>query len=114
MRCEELQAVLFALAERADLGGFDLVGVNPMLDVRTGVTSYLAAHTMVEFLGRICPSHDGRPERNDESPSGPTNSSLRSMRSKLTLDRGLEQSPIPRFDEEAGRCQPLSAPARST
>ena len=25
-----------------------------MLDVGTGVTSYLAAHTILEFLGRIC------------------------------------------------------------
>jgi hypothetical protein len=25
-----------------------------LLDVGTGITSYLAAHTMVEFLGRIC------------------------------------------------------------
>jgi hypothetical protein len=28
--------------------------VNPILDVGTGVTSYLAAHTIVEFLARIC------------------------------------------------------------
>jgi agmatinase len=28
--------------------------VNPQLDVGTGVTSYLAAHTVIEFLGRIC------------------------------------------------------------
>jgi agmatinase len=34
--------------------GFDLVEVNPMLDVGTGITSYLAAHTILEFLGRIC------------------------------------------------------------
>ena len=54
LRYEELRAALFALAERADVIGFDLVEVNPMLDVGTGVTSYLAAHTMVEFLGRIC------------------------------------------------------------
>ena len=34
--------------------GFDLVEVNPQLDVGTGITSYLAAHTILEFLGRIC------------------------------------------------------------
>jgi agmatinase len=51
---EELRAALFALAERTDVIGFDLVEVNPMLDVGTGVTSYLAAHTIVEFLARIC------------------------------------------------------------
>jgi agmatinase len=54
LRYEELRATLFALAERADVIGFDLVEVNPMLDVGTGVTSYLAAHTIVEFLARIC------------------------------------------------------------
>jgi len=51
---EELRAALFALAEHTDVIGFDLVEVNPMLDVGTGVTSYLAAHTIVEFLARIC------------------------------------------------------------
>ena len=54
MRYEELRAALFALAEHTDVVGFDLVEVNPMLDVGTGITSYLAAHTMVEFLARIC------------------------------------------------------------
>ena len=34
--------------------GLDLVEVNPNLDMRTGITSYLAAHTVLEFLGNIC------------------------------------------------------------
>ena len=54
LRYEELRAALFALAEHTDVIGFDLVEVNPTLDVGTGVTSYLAAHTIVEFLSRIC------------------------------------------------------------
>jgi agmatinase len=49
-----LREVLFGLAEHTEIVGFDLVEVNPMLDVGTGVTSYLAAHTILEFLGRIC------------------------------------------------------------
>ncbi len=49
-----LRDTLTALAERADVVGFDLVEVNPQLDVGTGVTSYLAAHTVIEFLGRVC------------------------------------------------------------
>ena len=49
----ELRDTLVELAKRADIVGFDLVEVNPPLDVGTGVTSYLAAHTMVEFLGHI-------------------------------------------------------------
>jgi agmatinase len=62
---EELRATLFGLAEHTDVIGFDLVEVNPMLDVGTGVTSYLAAHTIVEFLGRICaqPRWTARTER---------------------------------------------------
>jgi agmatinase len=50
----ELRRTLFALAEHAEIVGFDLVEVNPLLDVGTGITSYLAAHTIVELLGRIC------------------------------------------------------------
>jgi agmatinase len=49
-----LREVLFGLAEHTEIVGFDLVEVNPQLDVATNVTSYLAAHTMLEFLGRIC------------------------------------------------------------
>ncbi len=50
----ELRDALRALAERLRIVGFDLVEVNPMLDVGTGITSYLAAHTIVEFLGWLC------------------------------------------------------------
>ena len=54
MSYSELRDSLFALADHTDIIGFDLVEVNPQLDVGTGITSYLAAHTIVEFLGRIC------------------------------------------------------------
>lgn len=53
MTYRELREALDALAEAYEIVGFDLVEVNPLLDVRTGATSYLAAHTMIEFLGRI-------------------------------------------------------------
>jgi agmatinase len=49
----ELRDQLEALAERCEIVGFDLVEVNPQLDIATGATSYLAAHTIVEFLGAI-------------------------------------------------------------
>lgn len=49
----ELRDTLIALAERMEIIGLDLVEVNPPLDVGTGVTSYLAAHTLVEFIGHI-------------------------------------------------------------
>jgi agmatinase len=54
MQYSDLRETLFAIAEHAEVVGFDLVEVNPQLDVGTGVTSYLAAHTIIEFLGRIC------------------------------------------------------------
>jgi len=54
MTYEELRDTLVALCGHAEIAGFDLVEVNPMLDVGTGVTSYLAAHTVIEFLCAIC------------------------------------------------------------
>ncbi|MFQ5934607.1 MAG: arginase family protein [Dehalococcoidia bacterium] len=54
MTYEELRETLIVLAEHTDVVGFDLVEVNPELDVGTGITSYLAAHTILEFLGWIC------------------------------------------------------------
>ena len=50
MRYDELRDTLRAIAERLDVVGLDLVEVNPPLDVGTGITSYLAAHTVLEFL----------------------------------------------------------------
>jgi agmatinase len=54
MSYAELRDTLTALAEHTEIVGFDLVEVNPVLDVGTGITSYLAAHTIIELLGRIC------------------------------------------------------------
>jgi agmatinase len=54
MSYAELRDALQAIAERADVIGFDFVEVNPQLDVGTGVTSYLGVHTVIEFLGHIC------------------------------------------------------------
>ena len=54
MSYAELRDSLFMLAEHMDIVGFDLVEVNPQLDVGTGITSYLGAHTILEFLGHIC------------------------------------------------------------
>jgi agmatinase len=54
MSYKELSSTLASLAEWTEIVGFDLVEVNPQLDVGTQITSYLAAHTIIEFLGRIC------------------------------------------------------------
>ena len=68
----QLRDTLIALTNRARIVGFDLVEVNPQLDVGTGVTSYLAAHTIVEFLGHLCDSAAWKTlrVRPDPSPSG--------------------------------------------
>jgi agmatinase len=50
----DLHNALSALAVSHEIVGMDLVEVNPMTDVGSGVTSYLAAHTIVRFLGVIC------------------------------------------------------------
>ncbi len=54
MNYAQLRDALRAIAERLDVVGFDFVEVNPTLDVGTGATSYLGAHTVIEFLGHIC------------------------------------------------------------
>jgi agmatinase len=52
----ELRDTLIALTEQTRIVGLDFVEVNPMLDVGTGITAYLGAHTIIEFLGHICDS----------------------------------------------------------
>ncbi len=54
MTYAELRDTLDAIAQLTEVIGFDFVEVNPQLDVGTGITAYLGAHVMVEFLGRIC------------------------------------------------------------
>jgi agmatinase len=49
----ELRDTLRALAAHADVVGIDLVEVNPMVDVRSGATAYLAANLLVVLLGAI-------------------------------------------------------------
>lgn len=54
MTYAELRDSLAVLAKHSNIIGFDLVEVNPQLDVGTGITSYMGAHTIIEFLGQIC------------------------------------------------------------
>jgi len=60
MSYAQLRDTLIALTEQARIVGLDLVEVNPVLDVGTGVTAYLGAHTVVEFLGHLCDSEHWR------------------------------------------------------
>lgn len=53
-RYKELRDSLAALASNNEIKGFELVEVNSQLDVGTGITSYIAAQTIIEFLGHIC------------------------------------------------------------
>ena len=57
---EQMEALLDVVASRFNVRGFDLVEVNPQLDVGTGVTSYLAAHTLIGMLGRITAAEASR------------------------------------------------------
>jgi len=59
---EELREALVAIARHAEVVGFDLVEVNPMLDVASENTSLIAAQLIMEFLGRVVehPRYRGR------------------------------------------------------
>jgi len=59
---DELRQALFAIARGREVIGFDLVEVNPMLDVPADNTSQLAAQLIIEFLGRIV-EHPGYRKR---------------------------------------------------
>jgi agmatinase len=50
---DELRSLLFTVAEHSEVVGFDLVEVNPMLDIPSQATSFLGVQTVVEFLSRI-------------------------------------------------------------
>src|SRR5499426_4132419 len=50
---DALRQALFAIARHAEVVGFDLVEVNPMLDVASENTSLIAAQLIMEFLARI-------------------------------------------------------------
>jgi agmatinase len=64
---DELRDNLAALARHADVVGFDLVEVNPMVDVATSLTAFNAVQIIVEFLGHITeqPAYRARHPRRD-------------------------------------------------
>jgi agmatinase len=53
---DELRQLLFGLARTTDVVGFDLVEVNPLVDVASDNTSLLAAQLIIEFLGHVTDS----------------------------------------------------------
>lgn len=50
----ELRDTLSKIAARNPILGYEIVEVSPQLDVGTGITSYIAAQTLIELLGEIC------------------------------------------------------------
>lgn len=53
---EELKQTLFAIAQCTDVRGFDIVEINPMIDVRSNNTSLLGAQLGLEFMARVADS----------------------------------------------------------
>jgi agmatinase len=53
---DELKQTLFAVARHADVVGFDIVEINPMIDVRSDNTSLLGAQLGMEFMARVADS----------------------------------------------------------
>jgi agmatinase len=56
----ELRDLLFGIAAKSRVVGFDVVEVNPMLDNPTSQTAFLAVQVIAEFLGRIVEHPDHR------------------------------------------------------
>ena len=73
---DELRQTLFAIARGREVIGFDLVEVNPMLDVPADNTSQLAAQLIIEFLGRIV-EHPGYRKRHPMRTGTPARRRLR-------------------------------------
>jgi len=72
---EELKQTLFSIARHADVIGFDIVEINPMIDVGSNSTSLLGAQLGLEFMARVADSEpyllrNGRPH--DSLNSRPT------------------------------------------
>lgn len=49
----ELRQACFALAGHSTIVGFDIVEINPMIDVLSGATSLIGAQLAMEIIGRI-------------------------------------------------------------
>jgi agmatinase len=59
---DELRQTLFDIARNREVIGFDLVEVNPMVDVASHNTSLISAQLIIEFLARIV-EHPGYRKR---------------------------------------------------
>lgn len=50
---DELREAVFALASHTEIVGFDIVEINPMLDVASGATALLGAQLAIELMARL-------------------------------------------------------------
>jgi agmatinase len=50
---DELRKTLFAIVRQTEVVGFDVVEINPMIDVASGNTSLIGAQLAIEFMGRV-------------------------------------------------------------
>src|SRR5262249_14223385 len=58
MSYEELRQTIFAIVREHELVGFDVVEINPMLDVASNVTSQLGAQLAIETMARAVENAD--------------------------------------------------------
>jgi agmatinase len=70
LEVHELQGALSYLAETHEVLGFDLVEVNPLLDVPARNTSYLASQIITQFMSRIV-EHPAWQARHGVKPDKP-------------------------------------------
>src|SRR5262249_58111905 len=93
---DELRQTLFAIARSREVIGFDLVEVNPMLDVASDNTSLIAAQLIIEFLARIV-EHPGYRKRHPkrEVAGLPTNGRGRVTTAPAPTDGGPPPTAAP-------------------
>jgi agmatinase len=101
---DELRAALEYVAAHHEVVGFDLVEVNPLLDVPARNTSYLAAQIMMEFMGGIAENPAWKSAHRVDGAAG-VSRRARPQRTNGRLAQRTVASPVPE--------SPLAAPKRS-
>lgn len=68
MSYEELRQTIFGIVAEHELVGFDVVEINPMLDVASNVTSQLGAQLAIETMSRAVENPDYLHRKNRPTP----------------------------------------------
>jgi hypothetical protein len=110
---EELRSALAYVAAHHEVVGFDLVEVNPLLDVPARNTSYLAAQIVTEFMGCVVENPAWRSAHHVEDGWVADTNGATSRRANGRLARGTGSTPpgasiIPaaKTSKGAGRAAP--------